>query len=170
MNVSRNHLVPNTTLRLAFDDDFKSLKVDACKVLNELLPKSKANSDCIEIPTCFYADFMRWLSKFLGELHLELNSEDLEKCKLSMFGSGKLLNLDESSGDLSASDGISSLGESETCLDKLEVLDPNFNAIDVDNGNDDDNDNGDLGDPIIIVPGDDPDEIGELPNKKMKLN
>ena len=61
---------------------------------------------------------MRWLSKFLGTLHLELNSEDLERCKLSKSD----ISLEMSSSG--SSDSLGSLLESQGCLNKLEQIDP----------------------------------------------
>lgn len=129
MNVSRSHLIPNVPLRVAFKEDFKSLKSEYQSVLNRLLPKPKGNSNAVEMPTCFYSGFMRWLSKFVGGLHLELNSEDLDRCKLSRSDIGRLGGLDESTGSLGRSDStltMSDGAESSTCLDKLEMIDPGF--------------------------------------------
>lgn len=159
MNVSRNRLVPNITLREAFDEDFKSLNSDAQYILNRLLPKHQRNSDVVEISTCFYSAFMRWLSKFLGNLHLELNFDNLERYKLGKSEISNICKLDESSGDLSKSDSSYGLSDSSSCLNRLEVIDPIFNETE---GYKDSIDN-ETGDPIIIVPvgDDDDDDINE---------
>ena len=149
MNVSRSHLVPNTPLWKAFDEDFKSLKPEMQPIVDELL-KTPVHNDpsVVSISTCFYSGFMRWLSKFLGTLHLELNSEDLEHCKLSKSD----ISLEMSSGG--SSDNLSSSSESQGCLNKLEQIDPEYTkaketeedgvgmVIDS-NDDDDDDDNGD---------------------------
>ena len=69
---------------------------------------------------------MRWLSKFLGALHLELNSEDLERCKLSKSELNKINNIGGSSVGLSSSGNLGSSSESQGCLDKLEQIDPEY--------------------------------------------
>ena len=72
MNVLRSHLVPNTLLQEAFDKDFKSLKPETQPVVNRLLKMLQYND-----PQRRLNLHMLLLSKFLGALHLELNSEDL---------------------------------------------------------------------------------------------
>lgn len=167
MNVSRAHLVPNVSLREAFEEDFKSLKSEYRETLNRLLPRFKRNSspDTVEIATCFYSEFMRWLSKFIGGLHLELNSEDLDRCKLSRSDIGRLGSLDDSSGDLGRSDSTLSMSdgtESSTCIDKLEAIDPRF--FDNAGGNFEE-----MGDPVIVV-GNGDDDNDKPPIKKMRID
>ena len=133
MNVSRSHLQPNRPLREVFEEDFKSLKSEAQKTLDRLLPKSqkKEQADVVIISTCFYSGFMRWLSKFLGALHVELNTEDLERCKLSKSEIGRIAQLGGSSGSLS-SGSLSSSARSD-CLERLEQIDPDYKVDDDDN-------------------------------------
>ena len=127
MNVSRSHLVPNTSLREAFDEDLKSLKPEMQPIVNRLLKVPQHNDpSVVSISTCFYSGFMRWLSKFLGALHLELNSEDLERCKLSKSELNKINNIGGSSVGLSSSGNLGSSSESQGCLDKLEQIDPEY--------------------------------------------
>ena len=137
MNVSRSHLQPNSPLREVFEEDFKSLKPEAQKTLDRLLPKSqkKEQADVVIISTCFYSGFMRWLSKFLGALHVELNTEDLERCKLSKSEIGRIAQL----GGSSSSGSLGSLSSSESSgnFDRLEQIDPEYDA-------EDDGNNGDL--------------------------
>ena len=64
---------------------------------------------------------MRWFSKFLGTLHLELNSEDLERCKLSKSD----ISLEESSGG-SSSNSLNSSSESQGYLNKLKQINPEY--------------------------------------------
>ena len=136
MNVSRSHLQPNLPLRDVFEEDFKSLKPEAQKTLDRLLPKSqkKEQADVVIISTCFYSGFMRWLSKFLGALHVELNTEDLERCKLSKSEIGRIVldgSIGGSSGSLS-SGSLSSSARSD-CLERLEQIDPDYKVDDDDN-------------------------------------
>lgn len=134
MNVSRSHLRPNLPMREVFEEDFKSLKPEALKTLNELLPKPSANANVIEITTSFYSGFMRWLSKFLGALHLELNAEDLDRCKLSRSEIDKITRIGESSGSLGSigSSGSLSGSDSSDCLGRLEQIDPKYLGEDED--------------------------------------
>ena len=148
MNVSRSHLEPNKLLREVFDDDFKSLKPEALRTLERLLPL-RAPPEGVVISTCFYSGFMRWLSKFLGALHLELNTEDLERCKLNKSEISKITQLGGSSlGGSSSSSlglGLSSSDHSEA-LDKLEQIDPDYE---------------DDGDGLILEAGGNDDDDGE---------
>ena len=86
------------------------MKLEMQSIFNRVLKAPQHNDpSVVSISTCFSSGFMRWLSRFLGALYLELNSEDLEQCKLSRSD----INLEESSG------GTSSSSESQNNLNRL---------------------------------------------------
>ena len=155
MNVSRSHLMPNLPLREVFEEDFKSLKPEALQTLVRLLPKPqvRAQPDEVVISTLFYSGFMRWLSKFLGALHIELNTEDLERCKLSKSEISRITQFGGMSVSGSSLSSLSSSDYSER-LEKLEQIDPEYDSCNVDDDgidiiidgektDDDDDDDGD---------------------------
>ena len=138
MNVSRSHLMPNLPLREVFEEDFKSLKPEALLTLERLLPKPqvRAQPDEVVISTLFYSGFMRWLSKFLGALHIELNTEDLERCKLSKSEISRITQFGGMSVSGSSLSSMSSSDYSER-LEKLEQIDPEYDSCNIDDDDDD---------------------------------
>ena len=138
MNVSRSHLMPNLPLREVFEEDFKSLKPEALQTLARLLPKPqvRAQPDEVVISTLFYSGFMRWLSKFLGALHIELNTEDLERCKLIKSEISRTTQFGGMSVSGSSLSSLSSSDYSER-LEKLEQIDPEYDSCNVDDDDDD---------------------------------
>ena len=63
----RNYLAPDTTLAKAFHKGLKTMKKDDLKVCKEIFKE-------VDIPTCYFSGFMRWLSALLSDLHRSLDA------------------------------------------------------------------------------------------------
>lgn len=88
LNLNKKLLVPDTTLRTVFGGLFVSLnssqKAIAQRLVVEKTGEGIVNPDgSVAIYTAYYASFMRWLSKLLGDLKTQLDSENFERLQLN---------------------------------------------------------------------------------------
>lgn len=88
LNLNKKLLVPDTTLRTVFGKLFASLnssqKRVAQRIIVEKTGEGIVNQDgTVAIFTAYYASFMRWLSKLLGDLKTQLDAESFERLQLN---------------------------------------------------------------------------------------
>ena len=88
LNLNKKLLAPDTTLRAVFGKLFASLspaqKAVAQRLVVEKSGEGLVNPDgSVAIFTAYYASFMRWLSKLLGDLKTQLDAESFERLQLN---------------------------------------------------------------------------------------
>lgn len=141
LNLNKKLLVPDTTLRAAFGKLLAGLgpaqRAVAQRIIVDKAGEGIVNPDgTVAVYTAYYASFMRWLSRLLGDLRTQLDAESFERLQLNDEEETVLAR------SMSMSMSIASLG-GEVCYVE--------NSEDVDSGGGDEDDD----DALIVSDGSD---------------